>query len=110
MSPKSDGSSLHPEFPARDAASVLLSVVVPCANEEEVLFETHRRLTEVLENIGMSFEIVYVMTEAPMQRPTCCENCSRRMTACAWCDSRGISAIRWQLPLGWSMPQAMRWR
>ncbi len=60
MSPKSDGSSRHPEFPARDAASVLLSVVVPCANEEEVLFETHRRLTEVLENIGMSFEIVYV--------------------------------------------------
>jgi polyisoprenyl-phosphate glycosyltransferase len=39
----------------------LLSVVVPCANEEAVLFETHRRLTEVLSSIpSLAFEILYV--------------------------------------------------
>jgi dolichol-phosphate mannosyltransferase len=37
-----------------------LSVVIPCANEEEVLRETHRQLREALGNIGMKFEIVYV--------------------------------------------------
>src|SRR5215831_1877693 len=41
--------------------SPLLSAVVPCANEESVLLETHRRLTDTLrETAGASFEIVYV--------------------------------------------------
>jgi polyisoprenyl-phosphate glycosyltransferase len=38
----------------------LLSVVIPCMNEEEVLPETHRRLVAVLEGISLNFEIVYV--------------------------------------------------
>jgi dolichol-phosphate mannosyltransferase len=39
----------------------LLSVVVPCANEEEVLAHTHARLTAVLESLlDLNFEIVYV--------------------------------------------------
>lgn len=39
----------------------LLSVIVPCANEEEVLLETHRQLVEALSRIvNLSFEIVYV--------------------------------------------------
>jgi polyisoprenyl-phosphate glycosyltransferase len=38
----------------------LLSVVVPCANEEEVLCETNRRLVAVLESITRNFEIIYV--------------------------------------------------
>ena len=38
----------------------VLSVVVPCANEEEVLCETNSRLTAVLEGISPNFEIVYV--------------------------------------------------
>lgn len=38
----------------------VLSVVVPCANEEEVLRETNRRLLAVLEGISPNFEIVYV--------------------------------------------------
>ncbi len=39
----------------------LLSVVVPCYNEEEVLRETHRRLVETLEDPALpEFEIVYV--------------------------------------------------
>src|SRR6516165_8299279 len=39
----------------------LLSVIVPCANEEEVLLETHRQLVEALARIvDLGFEIVYV--------------------------------------------------
>jgi polyisoprenyl-phosphate glycosyltransferase len=38
----------------------LLSVVVPCANEQEVLRETNRRLVAVLESLPMDFEIIYV--------------------------------------------------
>lgn len=39
---------------------VALSVVVPCANEEAVLPETHRQLTDALCKIALSFEIIYV--------------------------------------------------
>jgi hypothetical protein len=34
---------------------IALSVVVPCANEEEVLRETNRRLILILEQLGMEF-------------------------------------------------------
>jgi dolichol-phosphate mannosyltransferase len=34
--------------------------VVPCANEQEVLHETNRRLVSLLESLPMDFEIVYV--------------------------------------------------
>lgn len=54
-SPHGEGSS-H-----RAQPSSLLSVVVPCYNEEDVIGETHRRLSESLERIeGASFEILYV--------------------------------------------------
>jgi len=39
---------------------MLLSVVVPCMNEEDALRETNRRLVAVLEGISLNFEIVYV--------------------------------------------------
>jgi glycosyltransferase involved in cell wall biosynthesis len=42
------------------AEAPVLSVVVPCANEEEVLHESHRRLTNVLTQIGVPYEILYV--------------------------------------------------
>jgi len=46
------------------SASQLLSVVVPCFNEEEVIEETHRRLTAVLGGLrdaaGLEYELVYV--------------------------------------------------
>src|SRR5260370_41371145 len=48
-------SPSHPE-----KRSMLLSVVIPCMNEEEVLRETNRRLVAVLEGISLNFEIVYV--------------------------------------------------
>lgn len=41
-------------------ASTLLSVVVPCFNEEEVLRETHRRLLNGLGSLDTELEIVYV--------------------------------------------------
>jgi len=36
------------------------SVIVPCYNEEAVLRETHKRLTQVLTQMGEAYEIVYV--------------------------------------------------
>jgi dolichol-phosphate mannosyltransferase len=41
-------------------AATLLSVVVPCFNEEEVLRETQRRLLSALEPLDADIEIVYV--------------------------------------------------
>ena len=39
---------------------LLCSVVVPMFNEEDVLTETYRRLTEVMEKSGFGYEIVFV--------------------------------------------------
>jgi glycosyltransferase involved in cell wall biosynthesis len=51
-------------IPAEKPAAMLdapaLSVVVPCYNEEEVLPACHARLTSVLGQLGMAYEIVYV--------------------------------------------------
>ncbi len=38
----------------------LLSVIVPCYNEQEVIAETHRRLTEVLSGLDCDYEIIYI--------------------------------------------------
>ena len=46
--------------PAAAPGRGLLSVVIPCHNEAEVIETTHRRLVEVLPETGMDFEIVYV--------------------------------------------------
>lgn len=40
---------------------MLLSIVVPCFNEEAVLAETHTRLTAALQTLGLAdFEVLYV--------------------------------------------------
>ena len=39
---------------------LLVSVVVPCMNEQEVLKQTHAQLVAVLERAPVSFEIIYV--------------------------------------------------
>jgi glycosyltransferase involved in cell wall biosynthesis len=39
---------------------VVLSVVIPCMNEQQVLKETHQRVLAVLEKALVDFEIVYV--------------------------------------------------
>jgi glycosyltransferase involved in cell wall biosynthesis len=38
----------------------MISIVVPCLNEEEVLRATNRRLVEALEQVPQKFEILYV--------------------------------------------------
>ena len=44
-----------------EAARVLLSIVVPCFNEEAVIRETHRRLVATLDTVpDLDFEIIYV--------------------------------------------------
>lgn len=42
------------------SARPVLSVVVPCYNEQDVIQTTHARLMEVLPNIEPSFELIYV--------------------------------------------------
>jgi dolichol-phosphate mannosyltransferase len=44
----------------RRAPRGLLSVVIPCHNEEEVIEATHARLTDVMPATGMDFEIIYI--------------------------------------------------
>jgi len=39
---------------------IVFSVVVPCFNEEEVIGETYRRLTAVMQSMGEAYEIVFV--------------------------------------------------
>jgi polyisoprenyl-phosphate glycosyltransferase len=38
----------------------MISIIVPCLNEEEVLRKTNRRLVTVLEQLPLNFEILYV--------------------------------------------------
>ncbi len=38
----------------------VLSVVIPCYNEEAVILATHSRLSSVLEGVGRSYEVIYV--------------------------------------------------
>ncbi len=45
---------------ARRSPRGLLSVVIPCHNEADVIDTTHARLTEVLLTTGMDFEVIYV--------------------------------------------------
>jgi polyisoprenyl-phosphate glycosyltransferase len=49
----------HPAAGPR-AAGGLLSIVIPCHNEESVIETTHRRLVDVLPETAMDFEILYV--------------------------------------------------
>lgn len=53
-------ASSSPRSTSSGAAATLLSVVVPCFNEEEVLRETHRRLLNGLGPLDIELEIVYV--------------------------------------------------
>jgi glycosyltransferase involved in cell wall biosynthesis len=39
---------------------MLLSVVVPCMNEEQVIAQSHSCIASVLEQAGINFEIIYV--------------------------------------------------
>jgi hypothetical protein len=57
------GPDILPHRPlnrARPASRGLLSIVIPCHNEEEVIESTHRRLVAALPSTGMDFEILYI--------------------------------------------------
>jgi dolichol-phosphate mannosyltransferase len=49
-----------PEPTVRRAARGLLSIVIPCHNEEAVIETTHERLVAVLPETGMDLEIIYI--------------------------------------------------
>ena len=48
------------DLPDEGGRTQLLSVIVPCKNEEAVLRETHRQLENVLQQLDTDFEILYV--------------------------------------------------
>src|ERR1700723_1337917 len=54
------GRTSQLNFAGPDSRRLLLSVIVPCHNEEEVLRETNRRLFLALDKIPMQLEIIYV--------------------------------------------------
>lgn len=60
--PATDGAQspvLRRVGPTRPAHG-LVSVVIPCHNEEEVIDATHARLLEVLPKTSLDFEIIYI--------------------------------------------------
>ena len=52
--------SCSPRAAGRRSGRGLLSVVIPCHDEADVIDATHDRLVEVLPTTGMDFEIIYV--------------------------------------------------
>ena len=55
------------------AARGLLSVVIPCHNERDVIEATHARLVEVLPATGMDFEIIYIDDGSRDRQPCSCQ-------------------------------------
>ena len=53
-------SEFMPALASSRDGRILLSVVVPCLNEEQIIRETHERLTEVFEQIAADPEFIYV--------------------------------------------------
>ncbi len=49
-----------PDPHVRPQAGGLLSIVIPCHNEAEVIRSTHRRLQQVLSASEMDYEVIYV--------------------------------------------------
>ena len=49
-----------PDSHTRPQAGGLLSIVIPCHNEAEVIRSTHRRLQQVLSASEMDYEVIYV--------------------------------------------------
>jgi dolichol-phosphate mannosyltransferase len=39
---------------------MLLSVILPCYNEEAVIAETYRRLTEVMKQLPHKYELIFI--------------------------------------------------
>jgi dolichol-phosphate mannosyltransferase len=54
------GSAVQLSLAGSPGELQLLTVVVPCANEQEMLHQTNRRLVAMLESLPMDFEIIYI--------------------------------------------------
>jgi dolichol-phosphate mannosyltransferase len=85
---KAEPEILAGQWPAaasdrRRAARGLLSVVIPCHNEAEVIEATHARLGAVLPATGMDFEIIYIDDGSR-------DDTLRRLEAIAAQDSRAV--------------------
>ena len=39
---------------------MLISVIIPCYNEELVVLETHKRLSEIMKQTGMDYELIFI--------------------------------------------------
>jgi len=39
---------------------MLLSIIIPCFNEEQVIAETYKRLTDVMQNLSHDYELIFV--------------------------------------------------
>ena len=79
-SPLGGGSGPNAMFRSRGSRG-LLSVVIPCHNEQDVIETTHARLTEVLPTTGMDFELIYIDDGSR-------DNTLLKLTAIASRDSR----------------------
>lgn len=60
--------------------SPVISVVVPCFNEEEVILHTHKRLTAVLGDADLEFEIIYVDDGSSDQTALCLRDIQEQST------------------------------
>src|SRR5271155_952488 len=58
--PKQPGGTRSPSTAARAKGSTLLSLVIPCFNEEEVLPQLFERVTAAANELGCKWEVVCV--------------------------------------------------
>lgn len=49
--------------------SPVYSIIIPCYNEQEVIQETHRRLTQVMQGMDGDYELIYVNDGSKDQTP-----------------------------------------
>jgi dolichol-phosphate mannosyltransferase len=87
----------------------LLSVVVPCFNEERVISVRYARLIEVMGNGDFGLQIVFVDDGSGFVRPRFWPVVPAMAHELRPCFCRATSAIGPQPVLGWAMPTVMRW-
>ena len=73
-------------------SDVILSVVVPCFNEDPVIANTHRRLVEVLKQAKCTWEIIYVDDGSSDTTP--------ELLAKIHADTRGVQVVRFSRNFG----------
>lgn len=75
-------AGIHAERPRSHKKDFLLSVIVPCYNEEEVIRETYKRISDALNKKNFKFEIVFcddgstdttaaILEEISLSNPNC---------------------------------------